>query len=95
MVVEVALARKIQAQIMAIFGMWYKYGQSGTTRQPLQQEYITISSASEMINHHGESASEQQTADLLICHGSRYQDLSLLLHKHKKLNLMMRKWISS
>ena len=71
MVVEVALAPKIQAQIMSIFGMWYKYGQSGATRQSLQGEYIKISNTSEMINHHRESVSEQQTADLLICHGSR------------------------
>ena len=31
---------------------------------------------SEMIHHHGASLSKQQTADLLICHGSQ-QDLSL------------------
>ena len=26
MVIKVALARKIQVQILAIFGLWYKYG---------------------------------------------------------------------
>ena len=31
---------------------------------------------SEMIHHHGASLSKQQTADLLICHGTQ-QDLSL------------------
>ena len=31
---------------------------------------------SEMIHHHGANLSKQQTADLLICHGTQ-QDLSL------------------
>ena len=31
---------------------------------------------SEMIHHHGASLSKQQTADLLLCHGTQ-QDLSL------------------
>jgi len=43
-VVEVALAHKIQVQIWAMFGSLYKYGQSGATRQSSQREYITISS---------------------------------------------------
>jgi len=38
--VKVALARKIQVQIWAIFGSLYKYGQSGATRQSSQREYI-------------------------------------------------------
>ena len=33
-------------------------------------------STSEMIHHHGASLSKQQTADLLLCHGTQ-QDLSL------------------
>ena len=32
---------------------------------------------SEMIHHHGASLSKQQSADLLLCHGTQ-QDLSLL-----------------
>jgi len=31
MVIEVALTRKIQVQMWAVFGLWYKYGQSGAT----------------------------------------------------------------
>ena len=42
-VVEVALACKIQVQIWAIFGSWYKYGQSGASRQSSQREHFTIS----------------------------------------------------
>ena len=39
-VVEIALACKIQIQIYAIFDLWYKYGQSEATRWSFQHEYI-------------------------------------------------------
>ena len=34
---------------------------------------------SEMIHHHGVSLSKQQTADLLLCHGTQ-QDLIMLIN---------------
>ena len=49
-------------------------------------------STSEMIHHHGASLSKQQTADLLLCHGTQ-QDFSLSsvscingTHKHQKFS---------
>ena len=39
-VVEIALACKIQIQIYAIFDLWYKYGWSEATRRSSQHEYI-------------------------------------------------------
>ena len=55
-----------------------------TTRQSYPTIYIHVLNGtlsqhvftSEMIHHHGVSLSKQQTADLLMCHGTQ-QDLSL------------------
>ena len=46
----------------------------------------TIANTSQMIHHHGMSLSKQQTADLLLCHGTQ-QDLSLssqILSPHQR-----------
>ena len=40
--------------------------------------YVPRSTTSEMIHHHGASLRKQQTADLLLCHGTQ-QDLIMLV----------------
>ena len=49
MVIEVALAHKIQVRIWAIFGLWYKHGQSRATRRSSQLKYIAINSITYLI----------------------------------------------
>ena len=56
--------------ISGIGSQWRRY--TSTKSLSAAQSACT----SEMIHHHGASLSKQQTADLLLCHGTQ-QDLSL------------------
>ena len=66
-----------------------EYSEQGQMRKyqwpSLVDLYTTIVATSEMIHHHGVSLSKQQTADLLPCHGTQ-QDLLTLSTFEAKFN---------